>query len=736
MKMPAVSFKLRAELSTIFLVLMIPSFVGFLFYSYTNNFAIYKSNAEDTLIKHNEWVAEKLTNLLDPIADSSNVIRKQLADDPNLFTDPRFFETLALHLSNNPNLVSIFTASIDGAFRQVTNVGTPGTIIADRVPPAGSIMATWRVDRSKNQKEAVSEYAFYKTYEVIESVGAFEVKNNYDPRARPFFKSMVERLGSAPDGNFIAIDPPYIAVSSKKLTLSLARPVVVDRTFLGMTSLSFSLETIAKFLSAASISKNSEAFIVDKAGGILVRTRFNEGFTITKAGVFKPRNIAEFADSPLDYVAKARASAKDSILTFKSGNPQKEYIAKFTPIENRFGKDWEVLTIAPVDDFLTPLNAINRRLIVFASALCFFSLLIYFYLSKLVTRPIEQITLDIKSLLDFNLGSTQTSNKSIIVEIKILQNAVIKLKNTLSAFTSYVPRDLVNDLLKSGKAIEIGGESRYLTILFSDLEDFSGLSEVTPTRDLLQRVSAYLELMTYAIKEESGTVDKFIGDAVMAFWGAPLINQNHGYLACVAAIKSKRRMTLLNQKLAQEKKRPLKVRIGIHSDAVLVGNIGSTERLSYTVMGDGVNIASRLEGVNKEFATAICISHSVFKEAGERLCVRPLDQIVVKGRKGEILIYELLGILDGSAETLPTAEEVELCEETGNAFQLYQNGDYVAAEEYYLKNHARFNDPVSLVMAARCRNMLKAHGDKHAGEQRASAGADGHSSGQALADRR
>ncbi|MCE7528281.1 adenylate/guanylate cyclase domain-containing protein, partial [Polynucleobacter sp. IMCC 30228] len=244
----------------------------------------------------------------------------------------------------------------------------------------------------------------------------------------------------------------------------------------------------------------------------------------------------------------------------------------------------------------------------------------------------------------------------------------------------------------SGKAIELGGESRYLTVLFSDLKDFSTLSEITPSRELLLRVSSYLELMTYAIKEEGGTIDKFIGDSVMAFWGAPLLDQNHAYHACVAAFKTKRRMVFLNEKLVAEENPPLVVRIGIHSDAVLVGNIGSAERLSYTVMGDGVNIAARLEGINKEFNTDICISHSLFKEAGERLWVRPIDQITVKGRKGELIIYELMGIQDGDAETAPTEIEKELCIFTKKAFDLYMNGLYVEALVIYEDLVLRFND--------------------------------------------
>ncbi len=704
-------FKLRLSLSAIFLILTIPSFVAFLFYSYSNNFDIYKDKAYDALVQHNDDVAEKLTNLLNPIDDSIRVIRKQLTDDPSLFTNTKFIETLALHLANNANLVSIFTASADGTYRQVTSIAGPGVILSDRVAPAGSIMAVWKVDRAKNQKEGISEYAFYKTPEPFDSIGAFEVKNNYDPRARPLYMNVVQTLMTKPEGNFIQIDPIYIAASSKKPTLSASTPIMVNNTLVGIHSQSFAVESIAKFLSTSRISTNSEAFIVDETGAILVRTKFDQGFTIEK-GNFKPRKLSEFADSPLSYLAKQRLKAsdkdKDKIMHFPYGPDKKEYIAKFTPIKNDFNKHWEVLTLAPMEDFLDPLNQINRKLIGFAALLSFFSMLIYFYLSRIVSRPIELITLDIKHLLEFNLQQDRRSTRSSIDEISILSDAVRKLKNTLNAFTSYVPRDLVNDLLKSGKEIEIGGESRYLTILFSDLEDFSGLSEVTPSRDLLKRVSSYLELMTFAIKEEQGTVDKFIGDAVMAFWGAPLINQNHGYLACVAAIKSKRRMTLLNEGLIAEKKRPLKVRIGIHSDAVLVGNIGSPERLSYTVMGDGVNVASRLEGVNKEFGTGICISHAVFKEAGERLQVRPIDQIMVKGRKGEILIYELMGILDGSEETKASPREIELCDLTTKAFELYSRGEFQAAAILYTDIDTTFDDALACTMAAKCMDLHNA----------------------------
>lgn len=701
MKTRGPSFKLRFSLSSMYLMLTVPSFIGFLVYSYQNNHDIYTTNAEQQLVRHNGEVVEKLSHLLGPISSSAKLLRAQLSENPGLFTDDRYVDTLALHLANNPNLTSIFTASVEGHFRQVQNLGGSTVSIADRIPPAGSVLAVWKVNRTSEQEKALSEYALYKTRVPRNPVGSFEVRNNYDPRQRPFFKAMMKSIAATPEGNFMQINAPYIAASNKLPTLSIATPIVVQKNFLGMTSHSFSLETIAGFLYGMRVSKSSEAFIVDEEGGILVRTNFSEGFHV-KDGEFRSHKISDFPNSPLAYVAGARAVAKDEILRFTHGPGKAAYIAKFTPIPNDFNKKWEVLTIAPMSDFLAPLDAINRQLVIFACLLILLSMAAYYYLSKLVSRPIERLTTNIKSLLDFNLQGETRIPSSHIDEIDILSDAVAKLRTTLNAFTSYVPRDLVNDLIKSEKQIEIGGESRYLTILFSDLEDFSGLSEVTPTRELLKRVSSYLEMMTFAIKEESGTVDKFIGDAVMAFWGAPLMNQDHGYLACVAAVKAKRRMALLNERFVAEKKRPLKVRIGIHSDAVLVGNIGSQERLSYTVMGDGVNIASRLEGVNKEFSTAICISHAVFKEAGERLCVRPIDQINVKGRKGEILIYELVGILDGDEETRPTADETELCELTAQAFEAYRKGEYVESSIQYNYIHNVFRDRLAEVMAQKC----------------------------------
>jgi adenylate cyclase len=270
---------------------------------------------------------------------------------------------------------------------------------------------------------------------------------------------------------------------------------------------------------------------------------------------------------------------------------------------------------------------------------------------------------------------------------------------------------LVKQLLESDQKLELGGHSRFLTIFFSDLEAFSSLSEEVPSQELLLRVSAYLAVVTKAVNEEAGTIDKFIGDGVMAFWGAPALLDDHAARACFAALRIRRGMEGLNAQWQADGLKPLNIRIGIHSDAVLVGNIGSKERMSYTVMGDGVNVAARLEGINKEYGTRICISHSVFKEAGDRLCVRPIDDVAVKGRRAKIPIYEVMGAYGLGSEFEPDAATVRLCKLTRTAYEALVAQDNALALDRYRAILAEYpDDPVASEMAKRLAAMASTDG--------------------------
>ena len=689
------NIKLRLSISVIFLLLIIPVFIAFIFYSYHTNYSIYKKNAIDLVIRANEESIHNLIEFLDPIADAARVTSKLIASNPDLINQDRIAEHILVNLENNPNVVSYFLASKEGSFRQVqrANKAIP---VGERVPPDGSQYVSWVIDRSKNQN-ADSTYTFFRSWGDI--VDTFTSPTKYDPRARNFYKGSLKNFSEG-RVDIPYLDDPFFATSTKQAVIGTTYSIIVGNQLFGTVTAQVQVKSFADFLVKNKISKNSQTIIFNAVGDVVVHPDVNLGF-IKEKDALVPRKITDLDLSPASVAKKIHDQNGSNQIEFTFGENHAPYLAIFNSFPADYVKPWSVMTVVPLGDFMVELNKINQRLILFGFFAFIGIAFLTFYFSKLISTPLEGLTTEILNILAFKNENSPPVTSSIY-EINTLSKAIKRLKSTIAAFTSYVPRDLVNDLLNSGKDIELGGESRYLTILFSDLKDFSSLSEITPSRELLLRVSSYLELMTYAIKEEGGTVDKFIGDSVMAFWGAPLLNQNHAYHACVAAVKSQRRMVLLNDQLISEKKPPLTVRIGIHSDAVLVGNIGSSERLSYTVMGDGVNIASRLEGINKEFGTGICVSHSLFKEAGERLWVRPIDQIVVKGRKSELLIYELVGIRDGDSETIATQAEQELCELTSEAFEHYIHADYQKARLIYIAIAEKYSDQLSRVMIERC----------------------------------
>ena len=363
------------------------------------------------------------------------------------------------------------------------------------------------------------------------------------------------------------------------------------------------------------------------------------------------------------------ARPRDSEGMFSFTRDGREYVASLSTLAAEFGKKWQLFTITPLADFTGPFQSNNERLVIFGLLAVALQILIIYFLTSVISSPLERLALKVGKIQE--LGTEQLpSVTSPIREISVLSKAIDTLDVAVKSFSAFVPVGLVTQLLQSEQKLELGGHSRFLTVFFADLEAFSTLSEQVPSQELLLRVSAYLELVTKTVNQELGTIDKFIGDGVMAFWGAPALLEDHAWRACVAAMRIQRGMDALNERWRAEGTKPFRIRIGIHCDAVMVGNIGSKERMSYTVMGDGVNIASRLEGINKETGTRICVSHSVFKEAGERLCVRPIDDVTVKGRRSKIPIYDLLGVFGADDPGLePDPATLELCKMTRLAYE-------------------------------------------------------------------
>jgi adenylate cyclase len=221
-----------------------------------------------------------------------------------------------------------------------------------------------------------------------------------------------------------------------------------------------------------------------------------------------------------------------------------------------------------------------------------------------------------------------------------------KIRRVSAMFGEYVPRERVAQMVESGERYSMVGESRTMTVLFSDVRDFTALSENLPPRELSAMLNAYLTPMTEIIHAHRGTVDKYVGDAIMAFWGAPIDNPNHARDAVLAALAMQRRISSLAQEFKKRGWPELVIGVGINTGAMNVGDMGSEFRKAYTVLGDAVNLASRLEGLTKEYGVAVIIGEDTRAAVPDIRC-REIDRVRVKGRAHPVTIFE----------PLPEAEE-------------------------------------------------------------------------------
>lgn len=212
-------------------------------------------------------------------------------------------------------------------------------------------------------------------------------------------------------------------------------------------------------------------------------------------------------------------------------------------------------------------------------------------------------------------------------------------------FSKYVSPDVVTELLQHPP--ELGGVDKELTVLFSDIRGFTSLSEGMTPQELVNHLNLYLTAMTDLIHEYKGTLDKYVGDEIMCFWGAPLEQPDHAVLASKCALRMMEKLAEMNSQWPENRK--INIGIGLNSGIMTVGNMGSQGRMNYTLMGDNVNLGARLEGTNKEYLTNVIISENTYQYIHETAVVRELDNIRVKGKNKPVLIFELLDFQDGIA---------------------------------------------------------------------------------------
>ena len=275
-------------------------------------------------------------------------------------------------------------------------------------------------------------------------------------------------------------------------------------------------------------------------------------------------------------------------------------------------------------------------------------------ISLATSKPLEGLALSADRIgkLDFKFG---LGFQSRIFEVRNLSNSMQRMAIGLQSFIRYLPKSLLQNLFETGQGAVPGGAEKMITICFTDVENFTHYAESMPPNELVLQLNQYLGCFASTIDETQGTVDKYIGDAVMAYWNAPNDCADHPFMACQAAIGAMKKLEKFQEEWARSGKAVFRARVGINTGNAIVGNIGTEEHLNYTAIGDNINLASRLESLNKNYGTKILISESTFVAVGDRVVTRPVDLVAVKGKDIRVMVYELIGIrgeVDARTESL------------------------------------------------------------------------------------
>jgi adenylate cyclase len=246
-------------------------------------------------------------------------------------------------------------------------------------------------------------------------------------------------------------------------------------------------------------------------------------------------------------------------------------------------------------------------------------------------------------------------------------------------FSQYVNPAFVEELVAHPEKLRLGGERKELTVLFSDIAGFTTIAERMSPENLVALLNDYLSIMTDIVFATGGTLDKYEGDAIMAFWGAPIPQEDHALRACRAALEMQKAIIRIRDRWEGEGKPSISVRIGLSTGEMVVGNMGGSRKFDYTVIGDSVNLGSRLEGANKEYGTSIMMSQKTYERVKNLVIARELDLLVVKGKTEPIAVYELVGLANDAI----SAEYHDFLNHYNLGLQHYRNRRWREAIEHF-----------------------------------------------------
>ena len=508
-------------------------------------------------------------------------------------------------------------------------------------------------------------------------------RTDYDPRTRPWYIEALKNGGPV-------LTEPYRFAQTNDIGISAGVPLQNGK---GVVGFDFTLRTLSQLLTAYKITGNSVIMVGHSGGSVEIQSE-----------PCAPDAPGCFSDSEVRAVLRGeirQAFASDRRIDRRVTVGEHAYRIIVNRMQPQLGQRFVVAAAVPVRELTAASRVLLQRAAIAAAVAVGLAILAALIASLLVSRSIAHLAAKTERIrrLDF---SDHQPVQSRIREIVRLSEAVERMREGLEIFGRYVSKDLVHQIMRSPESSGIGGTRREITVMFTDIEGFSLLSETMEPELLTSRLSRYFETLGSAISANRGMIDKYIGDSIMAFWNAPELDPDHIANACRSALQAAAAGRELSEKWRERGRPGFRTRFGLHTGPAVVGNVGAKERINYTLVGQVANQASRLEGMNKIYGTEVLASGEVARPTSALFVWRHIDRVVAVGTTEPHDVYEPLG----EASARPQHEAFLATWEAGRT--AYVAGRFDEAIEAFRGAAAmREEDAPCRVFIARCETFLR-----------------------------
>lgn len=612
-KFKAILVTLRFSILTIFLTLFCVAILLLIALNYYESSKALLNMAENLMDKYSDELYQKIrvefSRVDDDLVITANLIHNQVINPDNIGV----MQTYLYDVAKN------FYLGEEAYYGD-----EKGNLINVRYEPNYSLTT----DIINRNKIPATRQIIYRDTKgsILKKINSNDL--SFDPRNRPWYIDAKQAGKLIWTNIYYFKTNPYFGISG-------AIPIFnINGSFQGVVGIDIPIAWLSWDLRRYSISPHSLEFVAAMDGTLIAFPKIYEGRNLTK--------LVNIHSITMPWIAKAfEIYLKNSISKFNFVYKGKTYIANFRTIPQFRTKGWVIGIVAPKDDFIGHLkmNSIIDALI--GLCILLFGGLLISELSSRISNPIKTLANQTDKIRHFDLEQDQKV-KSRIKEVFMLSNAITVMRSSLKSFKKYVPTSLVRQLIETGEDAVIGGTKKSLTIFFSDIENFVTISERMDPQLLMEHLCEYFNEMSNILIAEGAVIDKFIGDSIMAFWGAPTPIDNPCHRAAQAALKCKARLETLNTQWSKAGKPPLYTRMGINTGEAIVGNVGSDDRLNYTALGGTINTASRLEQLNKTYHTQIIVSDAVYQIIKDSFVLKKLGHVSLKGMVEAIDVYELI----------------------------------------------------------------------------------------------